>query len=134
MTVAIRPPRKTDQSYIANSWVSCLAGPRAQWGAKERELNSQIDALLDDPRTRLLIACEATDEDSIVGWIAFARIPGARVVEFVMVRRQRRREGIGRLLMTRAELIGPLMYLYETQDWQYLKPPTAVHIEPGDFL
>lgn len=130
-SVSIRGPRPTDQSYIANSWVSSIAGPRGQWGAKERTLNTQVDRLLDDPRTKLLVAVEPDDDDRIVGWVAFARIPGARVLEFLLVRKQRRGEGIAKQLLECAELLGkgaPLTCLFRTDRI------TATYTQPEDFL
>jgi GNAT superfamily N-acetyltransferase len=108
--VSLRIGRSTDQSYVANSWASSLGGEF------DRAKNAVIDRLLDDPRTRVIVACEETDTDRILGWVAYARIPGARVVEFVLVRKQRRGEGIARAMLEQAGLRGegpPVIHLYD---------------------
>ncbi len=111
-----RPARSTDQAFVSNSWCSAVLGPSDQWGRRGIAMNHVIDALLDDERTRVLIACESADEGKIVGWCAHARVPGARVLEFVLVRRQRRGEGIATALLERCELTGvgsPLVYFFD---------------------
>lgn len=136
MTVTIRTARASDQAYVSSSWVSSLCGPRVQWDDDAREINAQVDALLDDKRTRVLIACSPDDADKIIGWIASARVPGARIVAFCQVRRARRREGIGRELAVQAELLGagpPLAFLYETPDRRFLFP-NAVAMTAEEFI
>lgn len=136
MTVIIRAARAGDQAYVSSSWVSSLCGPRVQWDDAARKINAQVDALLDDKRTRVVIACADDDHDKIIGWIASARVPGARLVEFCHVRRAKRREGIGRELAVQAELLGagpPLVYLFDTDDRPHLFPH-AVGMPPEEFL
>lgn len=116
---------------MANSWISSLAGPKRDWGSAEQHLNVTIDRLLDDPRTKVLIACEVNQSDRIVGWCAYAKIPGARVLEFILVRQQRRGQGIARDLLTRAGLLGPGAPLTALFPTTRLK---AVQLSPQDFL
>lgn len=133
--INVRPARSSDQAYVANSWVSSIVGPRSQWGDKGAVLNSQVDRLLDDRRTKVLVACEPSNHEKIIGWIATARVPGARVLEYVHVRRHRRREGIATQLMRSAELLGggpPLTMLFDTADRAHL--PKASAMTPQEFL
>lgn len=137
----LRSARTTDKAYVTNSWVSALCGNRSVWGEAGVRVNDQVDAMLDDARTRLTIACTLEDSDRIVGWCATASIPGARVIEFVHVRRQRRKEGIARLLLHRAEMLGrgsPVAALYQTDEWDAFAkrafPNGVVAMSPTEFL
>ena len=138
MNAEIRAAHPTDQAFIANSWASTLLGPRSGWTSTGLRVNAQIDTLLDDKRTKLLVACDPQSHDTIWGWLAFARVPGARVIEFVFVRRQRRLEGIASALLDAGELTGagpPVCSLFNTRDWkQFRSTFTATPIEVSDFL
>jgi hypothetical protein len=135
----IRNARVTDQAYVCNSWVSALCGPRAVWGARGLQVNSTVDALLSDPRVRVLVACPETAPDAISAWLAFARLPGARVALFALTRRSVRRQGHARRLCDAAELLGagpPVAALFDTPDGRWLRPllgnPVLLPVE--DFL
>lgn len=136
----LRTARSVDQAYVTNSWISSMLGARPSWGAKGVELNEQVDRLLSDPRTSVYVACPAVDIDRIVGWIATAKMPGTYVLEFVHVRRQRRREGIAKMLLHRAGILnadGPRVYLYQTSDgdaFMRRTMPNAIHVEAGEFV
>lgn len=90
-----------------------------------------IDRLLDDPRTKILVAHPINSPDVIRGWVAYAKIPGARVLEFVLVRKDWRGQGIARDLLTRAGLLGPGAPLTALFPTSRLK---AVQLSPEDFL
>ena len=135
MTISVRPARSTDQAYVAASWVACLA-PKERSSRAFAELNLTVDRLLDDQRTQVLVACEASDSDRIVGWCAFATIPGVHVLEFVLVRNQRRREGIATQLLVRAKVLDPLkrfVFLFDTADWKSMNLGGTL-LSPGEFL
>ena len=135
-SIVIRPPRSTDQAYVTNSWVSCIVKDRKY---RPQLANVIVDRLLDDPRTKLLIACEPQDSDKIVGWIAFASMPGTGVLEFVLVRHQWRNQGMAAHMMRAASLLGipRIVHLFETADSRYIpkhESTTIVMMAPQEFL
>lgn len=135
--MTIRPAIARDQAYVSHSWACCVLGRPSQWGPTAAVINAQIDACLDDKRTHVLVACDDANTDKIRGWVAFARIPGARVLECIVVRREHRGDGIEKALLTRAELLGSgpaLVYLYGLHGAVAALVPTATKIEAREFL
>jgi hypothetical protein len=138
----IREARQTDAAYVTNTWVTSLVGPKLpgrQWGADGKEANAEVDALLNDVRTRVLVTCADDDVNAIRGWLAYAKVPGARVAMFCYVRKSFRREHRATQMLERAELLGPgaaVLYLYETHAARHLLPKlkTPTLMSPGDFL
>lgn len=111
----IRPAIATDQAYVAATWVR-----------NSRADNSLVDRLLDDARTRILIAEE---HDRIIGWLAYCARP--RVLEYCYVRAPRRRERIASRLLEAAGMHPPLACLY---DPKWLVRGHHVIVEPKEFL
>lgn len=136
--IRYRDARATDAAYVMNSWVTSIYGPKANWGARGAKLNTLVERLLDDSRTKVLVACAPHDEDAIVGWIAYAHAPGLHVIEYMHVRQQRRREGIARAMVRRANFVAgvPLAYLFVTDEGERMltRSPQAIHIKPEEFL
>ena len=133
----IRPARTTDQAYVSHSWACSVLGKPAQWGPGAATVNAQIDACLDDKRTHVLVACDDKDTDRIHGWIAYAKMPGARVLECLVVRREHRKKDVERTLLERAELLGSgpaLVYLYGLHGAVAELVPSATKIEAREFL
>lgn len=135
--MTIRPAIRTDQAYVSHSWACSVLGKPAQWGPTAAAINAEIDACLDDKRTHVLVACDDANTDRIFGWIAFAKMPGARVLECMVVRREHRDRDIERALLGRAELLGAgpaLVYLYGLHGAVAELVPAATKIEAREFL
>lgn len=107
---------------MAHSWVCSLVGGRA---SGDRRVNALVDKLLDDKRTRVIVTCDRDDTNRIIGWLAFARIPGARIVEGIHVRRQRRGEGLAKRMLEHADMRGAVIHLYEGR---------GAYMAPEEFL
>jgi ribosomal protein S18 acetylase RimI-like enzyme len=127
--VFVRPARADDQSYVARTWVaSVLDGDRVHHRPGDvPQLNRQVDHLLDDPLTRILIACPGEDQTRILGFVAYA----GRTLLYVCVRSADRKNGIGRALMREAGLGvngKPILYVYDgpAARWARDKRPDAV--------
>lgn len=135
--MTIRPAKRTDQAYVSHSWACSVLGKPAHWGPSAPEINAQIDACLDDQRTHVLIVCDASATDRIHGWIAYARMPGARVLEAIVVRKERRAQGIEAALLTAAELLGSgpaIVHLFDLHGAVAALVPLATKIEAREFL
>lgn len=139
-TVGIRPAREGDQSYVARTWVASVLdhGMRPKPGAVA-EVNRLIDLLLDEPATKVLVACEPSNDDRIVGFVAYQLHRGARCLLYVCVRHGDRKQGIATLLLGEAGLYAngsPLLYLFDgpASVWAKAKRPDAVKVEPQRYL
>lgn len=135
--MTIRPAIRTDQAYVSHSWACCVLGKPTQWGPTSASINAEIDRCLDDKRTHVLVACDDHNTDKIHGWVAFAKMPGARVLECIVVRREHRKSGMERALLERAEMLGTgpaLVYLYTLHGAVAELVPNATKIEPMEFL
>lgn len=109
MTAIIRPPRPEDQPYIAKTWSrsAILAsgghamarhgmqrrtapskGERRQ--ERIRELNAQIDRVLDRPDTRALVAVQPGNggaaRDYILAWVVYVDAAGVPIVHYAYTR------------------------------------------------
>jgi len=140
-TIALRCAVANDQGYITRTWVASMLGDlRDHASRKIREANTMVDRLLDDPATRLLVACEPRDPDRIIGWIAYAIVPGARTLHYVNVRAIDRKQGIGGLLIARAGLgkkqSAPLLYTCRgpAEAWAKAKRPDAQKVDAWEYL
>jgi len=97
-SVRIRGARGRDQAFVAATWAFSLRD--AGW--RRSKANEIVDRLLDDPACRLLCACDPEEPDRLVGWIAAATLPAARLLLYAYVRDKHRRGGIGSLLLRSA--------------------------------
>lgn len=124
---SIRLPRGSDQAYVASTWVRSAEQPSVT-----------VDRLLDDPRTRLLVAVAAAHDDTILGWLAYAPMKAARLVHYAYVRKDERRRGIARSLMLVAGLADerPLWFTCRGPDADALLAacPRAVHVPVEAYL
>lgn len=70
---AFRSARDSDRAFIAHSWSTSFEGAPAVRGADREhyrhEMRRTINRLLD--RATVRVACDPSDEDTIVGWVAF---------------------------------------------------------------
>ena len=135
--IAVRPPRPTDQSYLAATWVTSLV---THSKANTRgETNRLVDRLLDDASVRILIACEPTNTDKIDGWICYTPTPRALVLHYAYVRDKMRRRGIGRAMLAKAmgtKTSTKLAYTMTgpTASALLARWPDAVHVPIREFL
>jgi hypothetical protein len=100
--ITIRPPLPDDQGYIAATWArSMISADRAGHAMRrhgpargtqsERDrratLGGRIDAVLDHPQTRGLVAVwPGAERDYIVGWVLYAEGGAVPVVHYAYVR------------------------------------------------
>lgn len=98
--VLIRGPRESDSNYVASTWARGLYAVDKRKSVAE---HGQLpDQLLNDATVRVLIACEPTATDTILGWIAWSPIGARRVLHYVYVRDKVRRRGIAWALASEA--------------------------------
>jgi len=133
--VAFRFATEDDQSYVARTWVASVAGGHANLRHAMRETNRQVDRLLDDRATRVLVCCEPDDHRRILGWIASAGGVVA-VLLYVNVRAEDRRQGIGAELARRADVGDRPVFLFRgpSADWMVARHPKAVHMTAEEYL
>jgi hypothetical protein len=67
LNVLIRDPRESDQGYVASTWVESLC--KADHDANRAGLGFMIDSLLDHPGVHVLLACEPSASNTILGWL-----------------------------------------------------------------
>lgn len=135
--VGVRRGRADDQAYVARSWVSSVLDGYGVWHQKDAiaNLNREVDRLLDDPLTKVLIACPDEDDGFIVGFVVYAN----RTLLYVKTRNEDRKRGIAKLLLGEARLLAngkPLLYVYEgpSAKWAASKRPDAVKISLEEHL
>ncbi len=142
LRTVIRRPRPADQSFIAATWVKSLM--MADRGLVKSDTNKLVDRLLDDPATRVLVACEPINEDALHGWICYVPAPRLLVVHYVYVRDRVRTRGVARTLVAAARghasvsagtasktvytMRGPAI------GWLARKYPAAISMDIRDFL
>lgn len=110
-SLRIRPGERSDLARVKKDWrlsaarsrLAAFLTPRPDWGVKASQLyhawqGAIMDALLE--RSELWIACWSEAPSSIVGWAVME--PGARVVHYVNVLPQYRRNGVARRLLAPA--------------------------------
>lgn len=95
----IRHGRATDVSYVIRSYVLGVQGALAtrrmhgdEFRGRSRE---QVIGILERPATRLYVACDAVDEDVIIGFSLLER----GCVHWVSVRSHWRRQGLALALL-----------------------------------
>lgn len=99
--VVIRGPVEGDIGYVSNTcFRSSLGKNRAP--RLRRRLNDQIDRILEDKSTRLLIACSITNSDRILGWLLYSNAPTVRLLHYAYVREEERGKGIASRLVAQA--------------------------------
>jgi GNAT superfamily N-acetyltransferase len=132
--VRVRRPVADDQGYVASTWVKSLY--TADKRRRMSDLNALVDRMLDEPTVRLLVACEPTDAERILGWVAFTPSVGLPVLHYVYVREKHRRHGIARQMANHIGLSGRFIYTLRGPDADGLtaKHPTAVHVDIHEFL
>lgn len=108
--VKVRTARAGDQAYVASTWLRSLTNGRPS--ARDDELRTTIDRVLDHKATRILVACERKQEAKLYGWLAHVPLESRALVHYLYVREPLRGRGIARALADRAELLTgkPLVY------------------------
>jgi hypothetical protein len=103
----IRPPKPTDQGYIASTWARSILRSTHAWqrhasARSGHQVNTLIDKTLDRKDTRALLRVKPHDPDSILGWVLFVDGVGVPVIHYVYVRRDDRQSGIATELLYQA--------------------------------
>lgn len=113
MTDLIRGPRKTDQGYIASTWVQQMRSARNMSPKRGVAVfGRQVDAVLDRPDTRALVRHRAGDPDAILGWVVYVEGPGVPMIHFAYVRREARGHGYGAELLQRVGVTPSIAFVY----------------------
>jgi ribosomal protein S18 acetylase RimI-like enzyme len=123
----LRAGKPEDRAYVARSWTQA-----DMWRPESRLLGRAVharghsrlvDHILSKPDTRVLVAADPGDTDAILGWSC----TGPGVVYYVSVRRELRRVGIGRALLSLLPPGAPVVYTHRPtihglrppKDWTY---------------
>jgi GNAT superfamily N-acetyltransferase len=94
--------------------------------------------MLDELAVRIRIACDATNERTILGWIAYTPSPRVNTLHFLYVRKPHRRHGIARALYR--EAFGPndrpIVFTMHGRNAKELTAlyPHAIHLPVAQFL
>ena len=94
--VLLRRPRSSDQSYVASTWAHSL---RSTGRAGVGKPDALIDRMLDNSAVKVMLAVEPSDDERILGWIAYTAMPRAIIVHYVYVRDKVRGRGIAHALL-----------------------------------
>jgi GNAT superfamily N-acetyltransferase len=99
----IRGPRKSDQSFLAATWVRNLSGAaNRRLGPHGGEIGRQVDAVFDRDDTRALIRYAAGDMDHILGYVVYVEGAGVPVVHYLYTRKDNRARGVASELLRAA--------------------------------
>ena len=136
MEVLIRDPSAGDQGYVASTWVEQLC--KADHTAHRLEVGRTVDAVLDHPNTKLLLACDQERSAYILGWLCWAPIKAIRLVHFAYTRAALRDRGVCSALRGAAGLADdrPLVHTMRGPSFKSLakKYPTAIEHSLQEFL
>lgn len=84
----LRAPVAADKAYVCATMTRALADTRRLHGDLGRA-GQLVDRILDDSRSRLLVASELGGQQRILGWTLYADKPARpRIVHFVYSRRK----------------------------------------------
>lgn len=135
----IRGPRKTDQGFVASTWVRSMSGcANRPLGVRGGNIGRLVDQVLERSDTRALIRHAAGDTDRILGWVAFVEGPGVPVIHYTYVRAEHRGKGIAEQLLTAAGCRRDKALVYTCRGPDTVKLlrafPAATHLELAEFL
>lgn len=138
----IRPPARSDQSYIASTWarsmLSMHAHQRHLRSKTGQQIGRQIDQVLDRSDTRALICAKDNDPSHIFGWILYVQGPSVPVVHYLYTRRDNRGEGVAAALLagigvTRTNSVVCTSYGPSSESMRS-RFKASVHVPLVDFL
>lgn len=93
----LRSPLPDDKAYVCSTFTRQLADTRRYHGDLGR-CGQLVDRILDDDRSRILVASELGEQKRILGWALYSAKPvSPRILHFVYSRRKRL--GIGTALL-----------------------------------
>lgn len=136
----IRQPRKTDQNYIAKTWLAQLADVDRDYtlGGRWGQAGTHVDAVLDRDDTRCLVRHKAGDIDAILAWVVYAEGPGVPLVHFVYTRKDHRKNGYATQLLLAIGVDREHACVYTTKGPSTRVMldayPYAVHLPLKEFL
>lgn len=117
---SLRPHRDTDLNFIQNSWGSSYyKGADFVNFLSPKEFNAQHrpirEELLLNPNVAIIIACNANDEDLILGWILVEKPKGeGLILHYLYVKEAFKGEGIADELIKKALPNKPIMVTHMT--------------------
>ena len=98
-----RPGKAEDTALICDAWRRSYSGPWSDFaGSPDLETYKRTQAMAIDlalASSEVLVACDPTDEDVVIGWICFRR---PNVLHYVHVKHDFRGNGLGRALFEAA--------------------------------
>jgi ribosomal protein S18 acetylase RimI-like enzyme len=102
----VRPAKATDMPFVHDSWRRSFEGaPAVRLADREHlrvEMRRVINRLCD--HATVLVACDTTDEDTLVGFAAFTERDGRSELHYVYVKKDFRGMGIARSLLANARV------------------------------
>lgn len=113
----IRGPRKSDQSYIAATWVKQMAShdKRGAVGARYGNHGRNVDALLERDDTRAIVRHAPGDIDGIRAWLVYAEGPGVPLVHFVYTRKEHRGHGYAAQMLAHVGVMPASSFVYTSR-------------------
>lgn len=108
MSVIIREYAVGDRPLVADAWLNVLRSTsretkRSEWHNFRSARGAEIDAILDDPRTKIRIAAPPDDDVTCFGFFVW-RPP--EVLHMIFVKKPFRRAGIARQLLEGVQVEG----------------------------
>lgn len=139
----IRAPRRSDQAYIASTWVRSLVD-RMRPGPRYGEVGKNVDTVLDRGDTRAALRVAKHDHDLILGYVVYAEGVGVPLVHYCYVRKHTRDGGLLRQRGIASELLEhvgvkrgePVVCTSLGPDSRLLRAayPASVHLPLREFL
>lgn len=112
----IRGPLKSDQAFVASTWVRSMLSHRAHQqvphatrrhgadrsmgGPIGEQLNARVNALMDHRHTSVLITAWDEEPDVILGWMVYAYFD-VPTIHYVWIRQSERNKGLATAMLKR---------------------------------
>lgn len=101
--VGLREFRRDDESFLFSSWLTSFRSSPAVRGLRNGVYFSRhkavVSKILNRESVRIVILCNADDEDQIYGWCVWEEHPGNLVLHYVYVKHFARGNGFMRKLL-----------------------------------
>ena len=110
--IVCRVAQPSDQAYVARTWTMSMASTELLSTAVAAKL---VDRVLNDAGTRVVIAADSDDANTIIGFLAFADLVRVRCIHYANVRARQRRQGVANAMLRFVKLNSdrPLVYTFD---------------------
>lgn len=101
VSLRIRPAREGDMAFVVDAWKRSFEGAPAVRGADREHYRVEMTCAIRRlcSRAEVRIACDPTDEDTIVGFAAFTRTGETAELHYIYVKKDFRGSGHARELL-----------------------------------